>query len=42
MKTRITAIEGRSGGLKDGWGYVVGLIGILAGVAAVVTLLLRH
>jgi hypothetical protein len=35
LKTRLDSGEGRSKGLGDVWGYVVGLIGIIVAVASV-------
>ena len=31
LKERIDRTEGHSGGLRDGWGWIVGVIGILVG-----------
>jgi hypothetical protein len=35
IKARLTLIEGRGSGLKDGWGYIVGGIGIVLSMGAV-------
>jgi hypothetical protein len=34
--------EGHTKGLGDGWGYLVGAIGAIVGVVAVIELMLRH
>jgi hypothetical protein len=41
IKSRLQAIEGRSTGAHDVWGYVFGAIGLLIGLATVATTLLR-
>jgi hypothetical protein len=33
LKERMDRGEGRSGGLKDGWGWVVGAVGLVGGLA---------
>jgi ABC-type Fe2+-enterobactin transport system substrate-binding protein len=42
LKDRITAREGHSKGLGDGWGYFVGAIGLLLMVGEIVVLMMRH
>ena len=37
LTTRVTSMEGRGTGLKDGWGYLVGLAGLAAGAWALIT-----
>lgn len=32
LGSRLDRLEARSGGLRDGWGYLVGLVGLIAGV----------
>ncbi len=34
VKSRLDRGEGHSGGIRDGWGYVVGVIGIILAIAA--------
>lgn len=36
MKTRLTTIESHGSGVKDGFGYIVGGVGLLVGVLSVV------
>lgn len=38
VKARLQAIEGQRKGMSDGWGYIVGAIGALAGLAGIVSL----
>lgn len=38
---RLDRGEGHSKGMGDGWGYIVGAVGVLAAVAAVITLILK-
>ena len=42
LKSRLDKGEGRSTGLGDGWGYLVGGLGVIVGVLGVVELFLRH
>lgn len=42
MKDRITAIEGRSTGHGDVWGYVIGAAGLIVAVITVVAFLARR
>jgi hypothetical protein len=42
MKTRLTLIEGRTRGIGDSWGFVVGLVGVMAAVGAIIALVLKH
>jgi len=42
VKTRLTLIEGRSRGIGDSWGFVVGLVGLISAVAAIIALVLKH
>jgi hypothetical protein len=41
IKTRITSMEGHTRGIGDGWGYLVGVIGILSAAASLITLLIK-
>lgn len=38
LKSRLDKGEGRGKGMSDGWGYIVGAIGALAGLAGIVSL----
>lgn len=38
---RLDRGEGHTKGLGDGWGYVVGAVGVLAGLAAIITLIIK-
>ena len=42
MKSRMDKGEGRSKGLGDGWGYLVGAVGIGWGIAATIELITKH
>jgi hypothetical protein len=42
IKTAMTRSEGRSKGLGDGWGYLVGAVGIVWGVVATIELITKH
>jgi hypothetical protein len=41
IKTRITQIEGRSAGHGETWGYVIGAIGLMIGLASVIMMVMR-
>ena len=41
IKTRITQIEGRSAGHGETWGYVIGAIGVMIGLASVIMMVMR-
>ncbi len=41
IKTRLTQIEGQAKGVMAGWGIIVGLVGMIAGAAALVIALLH-
>jgi hypothetical protein len=42
VKDRVTSIEGRSKGIGDGWGFLVGAIGLLSTVITLVFVFLRR
>jgi len=39
LGTRLQTIEAHSGGLKDGWGYLVGAVGVVAGIFGVLAII---
>ena len=41
IKSRITSVESHSKGLGDGWGYVVGGVGIMIGLSSVIMMVMR-
>jgi hypothetical protein len=42
VKERLTLREGHSKGLGDGWGYIVGVIGLLSAIVTNVFYIIRH
>jgi hypothetical protein len=42
MKDRLTLIEGHTKGIGDSWGFVIGFVGIISAVAAIIALILKH
>lgn len=42
LKSRLDKGEGHTKGLGDGWGWLVGALGVIVGVLGVVELFLRH
>jgi len=42
LKSRLDKGEGRTKGLGDGWGYLVGAVGAIVGIVATIELVLRH
>lgn len=41
LQARLDRIEGNKGGLKDGWSYLVGIVGLASTVIAIVIMLSR-
>ena len=42
VKERLTLIEGRTKGIGDSWGFVVGFVGIISAIGAIIALILKH
>lgn len=42
LKDRIVAMENRGLGLAQGWGWLIGAVGMIVGVIAVIETMLRH
>jgi hypothetical protein len=42
LKTRLTAIEGRTKGMGDGWGYLIGFVAIILAAGSLVVALVGH
>jgi cation transport regulator ChaB len=40
LKDRITMLEGQKKGVADGWGFLVGAIGLLATIGAIITMII--
>lgn len=41
LASRLDKLEGNRGGLRDGWGYLVGVFGVILAIAAVVVAVIR-
>lgn len=41
LASRLDRLEGHSGGIRDGWGVLIGIVGMAAGVVAIVVTLIR-
>jgi hypothetical protein len=42
LKSRMDKGEGRSKGIGDGWGYLVGAVGLVWGIVATIELITKH
>lgn len=42
LRTRVTSNEGRTKGIGDSWGYIIGALGALATIASIISFIIRN